>query len=55
MQMIEDERTPEEIARRMERGLRRALEKPPQRHGKIPRATAEQRKKRGRPAKARPS
>jgi hypothetical protein len=35
--MADDEFPPDEIARRMERALRRAFEKPPQRHGRNPR------------------
>jgi hypothetical protein len=35
-----EELPPEEIARRMERGLRRALSTPPQPHGKNPRTPA---------------
>jgi hypothetical protein len=34
----DDQLPDEEIARRMERGLRRALNTPPQRHGKNPRS-----------------
>jgi hypothetical protein len=33
-----DELPPDEIARRMEHGLRRALSTPPQRHGKNPKS-----------------
>jgi hypothetical protein len=36
--MSQDERPADEIARRMERGLRRAFDKPPQPHGKSPTA-----------------
>jgi hypothetical protein len=42
----EEELPAEEIARRMERGLRRALSKPPQPHGKNPRSPPLKRKER---------
>ena len=36
MKQSDEEYTPEETARRMERGLRRAFNTPPQPHGKNP-------------------
>jgi hypothetical protein len=41
-----DELPEEEIARRMERGLRRALSTPPQLHGKNPKSPPPKRKER---------
>jgi hypothetical protein len=39
MDLPDDELPPEEIARRMERNIRRFLKMPPQAHGKNPRAS----------------
>lgn len=46
---MEDERSPDEINRRMERGLRRALSMPPQPHGRNP-STPPMPKEKTRPA-----
>jgi hypothetical protein len=42
----DDQYSPEETARRMERGLRRALSTPPQLHGKNPKSPPPKRKER---------
>ena len=41
----DDQYSPEETARRMERGLRRALSTPPQPHGKNPKSPPPKRKR----------
>jgi hypothetical protein len=42
----DDQYSPEETARRLERGLRKALSTPPQPHGKNPRSPSLKRKER---------
>jgi hypothetical protein len=49
----DDQYTPEETARRMERGLRRFLNTPPQPHGKNPRSPPPSKRKERQASKGR--